>query len=337
MSLVLTGREVLQVLDMDLALAAARAAFLAHGEGRVNMPPKKELPLKTGSMKAMYGEIVLPEGHVCGLKWNANFPENPRRGYPAITGKLLLNDPDTGLELADLDATHITNYRTGAAGALAVQYLARPEASRLGLVGAGAQAHTQVAAILKVRQIKSVAIFSRTYAHAQKSAAEISGRYGIAAQAVESVAQAVSGQDIVVTVTPSRAPVVRREWVSPGAHINAFGADGPGKQELDPAILREARVFADDLAQTQRIGEINVPLARGEITLAHVQGTLGEVVAGKKTGRTGPEDITVFDATGMAVQDLALGLMICRRAQERGLGAEKEFFDYYSLCSAKRR
>jgi alanine dehydrogenase len=324
----------MQVLDMDLALTAVRAAFLAHGEGRVNMPPKRELPVKTGSMKVMYGEIFLPEDHVCGIKWNANFPDNNRRGYPSIMGKLLLNDPDTGLELADMDATYVTNYRTGAAGALTVQCLARPEASRLGLVGAGAQAHTQIAAILKVRPITRITIYSRTFAHAQTMAAEIGARYGIQAQAVETPAQAVKGQDIVVTITPSRAPLVRREWVSPGTHINAFGADGPGKQELDPAILREARVFADDLAQTQLIGEINVPLARGEITLAHVQGTLGEVVAGKKTGRANPEEITVFDATGMAVQDLALGLMIYRRAQERGLGMEKEFFSSRSQAPA---
>lgn len=325
MSLVLTGAEVMRILDLDLALKAVRAAFLAHGEGRVNMPPKTELPVGSGSLKAMYGEIFLPDGHVCGLKWNANFPDNPRRGYPTIMGKLLLNDPDTGLELADMDATAITNFRTGAAGGLAVEVLARPEATRLGVVGAGAQARTQIAGILRVRPIASITIFSRTAAHAQALAGEVGSRYGIEARAAETAAQAVKGQDVVVTVTPSRTPLVRREWVSPGTHLNAFGADGPGKQELDPAILRDARIVVDDLAQARQIGEINVPLARGGITLEHISGTLGEIVAGKKPGRTGDREITVFDATGLAVQDLALGLLVYHRARERGVGETKNF------------
>ena len=116
MSLLLTASEVMQVMDMDLALAAVTEAFRAHGEGRVNLPPKVHLVLPRGSFKAMFGEIFLPGGHICGVKWNSNFPENPRHGGLTIKGKLLLNDPETGLEVADLDATRITNFRTGAAG-----------------------------------------------------------------------------------------------------------------------------------------------------------------------------------------------------------------------------
>ncbi len=325
MSLVLTASEVMQVLDMDLALAAATEAFRAHGEGRVNLPPKVHLVLPRGSFKAMFGEIFLPGDHICGVKWNSNFPENPRHGGLTIKGKLLLNDPDTGLELADLDATRLTNFRTGAAGGLAVQHLARPEATRLGLVGAGEQARTQVAAILKVRPIKVVTLYSRTTARARALQQELQGLYGLEAVVTEDVAPAVREQDIVVTTTPSTSPLVRREWVGAGTHINAVGADSPGKQELAPGILVAARIIVDDWAQAKDIGEINVPLARGEITPAHISGTLGEVVAGKKPGRTDPREITVFDATGLAIQDLALGLAIYRRALERGLGQMKDF------------
>jgi alanine dehydrogenase len=141
----------------------------------------------------------------------------------------------------------------------------------------------------------------------------------------EDVALAVREQDIVVTITPSTSPLVRREWVSPGTHINAMGADSPGKQELDPGILTAAKLIVDDWTQAKDIGEINVPLARGEITPAHIYGTLGEVVARKKPGRTDPQEITVFDATGLAVQDLALGLAVYHRARERGLGQVKDF------------
>lgn len=327
MSLLLTGSEMLRLVTMDLALAAVTEAFRAHGEGRVNMPPKAHLNLPQGSFKAMYGEVFLPAGHICGVKWNANFPENPRQGRLTIMGKLLLNDPETGLELADLDATHITAYRTGAAGGIAVQHLAREDAARLGLVGAGEQARTQVAAILKMRPIRQITVYSRTLIHAQACQEELEKTYGASLQVTvaETAAAAVRGQDIVVTTTPSTAPLVRREWVDPGTHLNAVGADSPGKQELDPAILTAAKVVVDDWAQCKDIGEINVPLARGEFTPAQVYGSLGEIVAGKKPGRTAPQEITVFDSTGLAIQDLALGLEILRRAQAQGLGEEKNF------------
>jgi alanine dehydrogenase len=274
----------------------------------------------------MFGEIFLPEGHICGVKWNSNFPENPHHGGLTIKGKLLLNDPETGLELADLDATRITNFRTGAAGGLAVQHLARSEATRLGLVGAGEQARTQVAAIRKVRSIRAITIHSRTAPRALALRDELKAAYGLKAVVVEDVALAVRDQDIVVTTTPSTTPLVRREWVGPGTHINAMGADSPGKQELAPGILTAAKLVVDDWVQAKDIGEINVPLARGEITPGHIYGTLGEVVAGKKAGRTDPAEITVFDATGLAIQDLALGQAIFRRAQEMGLGEVKDFF-----------
>jgi alanine dehydrogenase len=325
MSLLLSASEVMRVLNMDLALAAVTEAFRAHGKGRVNLPPKVHLVLPRGSFKAMFGEIFLPEGHICGVKWNSNFPENPRHGGLTIKGKLLLNDPETGLELADLDATRITSFRTGAAGGLAVQHLARPEATRLGLVGAGEQARTQVAAIRKVRSVRAITIHSRTSVRALALRDELQEAYGLEAVVVEDVALAVRDQDIVVTTTPSTTPLVRREWVGPGTHINAMGADSPGKQELDPAILAAAKLFVDDWVQAKDIGEINVPLARGEITPEHIYGTLGEVVAGKKPGRTDPAEITVFDATGLAIQDLALGQAIFRRAQEMGLGEVKDF------------
>ncbi len=131
--------------------------------------------------------------------------------------------------------------------------------------------------------------------------------------------------DILVTVTPSDVPLVMRDWVRPGTHINAIGADAEGKQELDPAILKAAKIVVDDWAQASHSGEINVPLSKGEITPDTVYGSLGEVVAGKKPGRQSPEEITVFDSTGLVIQDLSLGFAIFNRAKERGLGEIKEF------------
>ncbi len=326
MSLVLTGSEVMQILDLDLALAAAQEAFQAYGEGRVNMPPKSYLNLAKGDFRAMYGEIFLSAGdHICGLKWVNVHPENPARGLLTVMAKILLNDPETGLEWADMDGTQITNYRTGAAGGLAAQYLARHEAARLGLIGAGAQARTQVAAILKVRPIKEIVVYNRHLAHAQAFADYVTATHGVKARPAATGAEAVQGLDIVVTTTPSSSPVVMWEWVSPGTHINAIGADAAGKQELDPRILQAAKIVVDDWGQASHSGEINVPLSRGEITPAQIYGSLGEIVAGKKPGRQTPEEITVFDSTGLIIQDLALGFAVYRRAQELGLGEEKDF------------
>jgi alanine dehydrogenase len=325
MSLVLTGSEVMRVLDMDLALAAAAEAFRAYGEGRVNMPPKSYLTLARGDFRAMYGEIFLSQAHICGLKWVNVHPGNPHQGLLTVMAKIILNDPDNGLEFADLDGTHVTDFRTGAAGGLAAKYLARPEACRVGLIGAGAQARTQVAALVKVRPITEIVVYDRHLTCSRPFAEKINAAYGITARAVEQAAEAVAGLDIVVTTTPSDTPVVRREWVSPGTHLNAIGADAAGKQELDPAILKAARVVVDDWAQASHSGEIKVPLARGEITPADIYGMLGEIVAGKKPGRQTPEEITVFDSTGLIIQDLALAYAVCLKARERGLGEEKDF------------
>jgi alanine dehydrogenase len=315
----------MQVLDMDLALAAAREAFQAYGEGRVNMPPKSYLQLAKGDFRAMYGEIFLPDAHICGLKWVNVHPGNPHRGLLTVMAKILLNDPETGLEFTDLDGTHVTNFRTGAAGGLAAEHLSRPESARLGLIGAGAQARTQLAAVLKVRAIKEIVVFDRHLACSRPFAEQIAGTYGINARAAERVADAVTGMDIVVTTTPSDTPVVFQDMVSPGTHINAIGADAAGKEELDPAILQAAKIVVDDWAQASHSGEINVPLSQGKLKPEQIYGSLGEIAAGKKPGRTAPEEITVFDSTGLIIQDLALGYAVYQRAKERGLGEEKDF------------
>ena len=325
MSLVLTGSQVMQVLDMDLALTSAEEAFRAYGEGRVNMPPKAYLTLAQGDFRAMYGEIFLPRDHICGLKWVNVHPGNPARGLLTVMAKIILNDPDTGLEFADLDGTHITDFRTGAAGGIAAKYLARPDAKRLGLIGAGAQARTQLAAILKVRPIQEIVVYDRHLTCSRPFAEQTAALYGIAVRPTENPAEAVVDMDIVVTTTPSRTPVVAREWVSPGTHINAIGADAAGKQELDPEILTAAKVVVDDWAQASHSGEINVALAQGELTPEQIYGSLGDIVAGKKPGREAPQEITVFDSTGLIIQDLALGLAVYQRAKERGLGEEKDF------------
>ncbi len=325
MSLVLTGTEVMQVLDMDLALSAVREAFRAYGEGRVNMPPKAYLTLAHGDFRAMYGEIFLPAGHVCGLKWVNVHPGNPAKGLPTVMAKVVLNDPETGLEWADMDGTFITNYRTGAAGGVAAEVMARPDAARLGVIGAGEQARTQIMAIMKVRSIQEIIICDCATTRARKLRDDIAAQYAVSVRLAPDSRETALASDILVTATPSEVPLVRQDWVRPGTHINAIGADAQGKQELDPEILKAAKVVVDDWAQASHSGEINVPLSKGDITRDTIYASLGEIVAGKKPGRMTPEEITVFDSTGLVIQDLSLGLAIFQRGKEQGLGQTKEF------------
>jgi alanine dehydrogenase len=272
----------------------------------------------------MYGALRLEE-EICGLKWVNVHPENPQRGLPTVMAKIILNDPETALEIADMDGTYITNYRTGAAGGLAARYLSRPEAETLGVIGAGVQARMQVAAVMKVRPISRITIYNRTLGNAQALGEELASRFNVKVSVAATPREAVTEKDIIVTTTASSTPLVEAAWISPGTHINAMGADAAGKQELDAGVLLRAKIFVDDWAQASHSGEINVPLAQGLVPPENLCASLGEVVAGKKPGREQANDITLFDSTGLVIQDLVLGMAVYQLVRERGLGEYKEF------------
>ena len=314
-TLLLTQSDVQEVLSMEAAVAAVEEAFAAHGRGEALMPAKVYLDLAAyrGDFRAM---PAYASGSV-GLKWVNSHPENPaRHGLPTVQGMYILSDPATAEPLAVMDATWLTAARTGAAAGVAARHLARPGAGSAGFVGCGVQAHTALAALRVVLGDLEILAHDRDAATAEAFAAEVGGSVASAAEAC--------GCAVVCTATPSRRPVVERAWIRAGSHINALGADGPGKQELDPRILRDARVVIDDLHQATGGGEINVPLARGEITEADLHATLGEIVAGIKPGREGDE-ITVFDSTGLAIQDVAAARLVYDEARRRNLGRTIDF------------
>ncbi len=316
-TLVITQSEVRSVLTMALAVEAVEAAFAAHGRGEAQMPAKVYLDLAQydGDFRAM---PAYTSGSA-GVKWVNCHPENARRfGLPTVQGIYILSDPATAAPLAVMDATYLTAARTGAAAGVATKYLARPDAKSVGLIGCGVQAHTALEALRVVlgNQLEIVA-YDRDKEVAESFAGEVGAR---AAEAQEA-----AGCDIVCTMTPSRTPVVARAWIQPGAHINALGADGPGKQELDVEILVDSRIVIDDLHQAEGGGEINVALARGDLEIADLDTNLGEVVAGLKPGRRAPEEITVFDSTGLAIQDVAVARIVYEQAIARGLGKVVDF------------
>ncbi len=323
-TLLLTRSEVRQLLDMEMALAAVDAAFLAHGRGEARMPSKiyLDLPEYHGDFRAM--PAYIPGLKSAGMKWVSSYTANPSKGLPAVIAVFILSDPETAEPLAIMDATFITLMRTGAAGGIAAKHLARADASIAALVGAGAQSHTQLDALLRVRPIRTVRVYDPHTASIAALVNEFAGR-GVTFETATSVEQAVRGAHVIVTTTPSHAPVVERAWVSEGSHISAIGADAPGKQELESAILGAARVFVDDLEQASHSGEINVPLASGVFRSEQIAGTLGQVLAGKVPGRLSDRDITVFDSTGLALQDVATARAVYDRAVREKVGTTIPF------------
>ncbi len=317
--LVLSRRDIEGVVGIGDALAPVEEAFREHGLGHASMPSKVYLELGSieGDFRAM--PAFLPALNVAGIKWVNSHPGNPARGLPSVMAITILSDPATALPLALLDATYLTYVRTAAGGGVAARRLARPDSARLGLVGCGVQARAQAEALRLVLPIREATLFDVRRATAEALASDLAGR-GVKARLAATVRECVEAADVLVTATPARQPVVEAAWVKPGTHINAIGADAPGKQEIESALLKRARVVVDDREQAFHSGEVNVPLSEGVLRPEDVHATLGEVVAGKRPGRGSAEEITLFDSTGLAIQDLAVASLAYARCRERGLG-----------------
>ncbi|MFQ5528496.1 MAG: ornithine cyclodeaminase family protein [Thermoanaerobaculia bacterium] len=315
-TLILKQSEVRSVLTMESAVAAVEEAFAAFGRGEARMPAKVYLDLSKydGDFRAM---PAYASGSA-GVKWVNSHPMNPQRhGLPTVQGIYVLSDPANAAPLAVMDATYLTAARTGAAAGVASKYLARRDSKTVGFIGCGVQARTALAALRVVFPELTVIGHDRSADVAEAFAAEVGGRAGSAEEA--------SGCDVVCTSTPSREPVVGRAWIRAGSHINALGADGPGKHELEVSILQDAKIVIDDLHQAEGGGEINVPLARGELTVDDLHANLGDVVTGARPGREREDEITVFDSTGLAIQDVAVARIVYEEAKARELGRAVDF------------
>jgi alanine dehydrogenase len=308
-TLLLDRNAIKSLMRMSDVVTVVEEAFRMCGEGKGKMPAKTYLALERGDFRAM--PAALPGS--AGLKWVNVHPQNPSRGLPSIMGVLIYSDPETGYPLAIMDATEITAFRTGAAAAIASRYLARQDSHTVGIIGAGFQAHAQILAHAGLFSPISINAFDI-------SRAAVDGLMRSLPQFLirNCSIQETVASDIVCTLTPSRSPIVKKEWVKPGTHITAVGADAPGKQELEPSILKEATVVVDDMKQAGGSGEINVPIQKGIYSTDEVYGTLAEVVAGKKKGRIDSKAITVFDSTGIAVEDIGVAKLLFEKARQRG-------------------
>jgi alanine dehydrogenase len=320
---ILSRHEVESVLTVHAALPVVEAAFLSYGLGQCTMPPKVYLDVPPkGDFRAMPA-YLRDTREAAGLKWVNVHPGNGALGLPTVMGVLIYSEPSTGFPLAVMDATYITRVRTGAAGGVAAKHLSRPESRVVTLVGCGAQAATQLLAVAEVRPVERVLAYDVRREAAEAFCRDV-GERSFRAEAVEDLEAAVGAADILVTTTPVRDPIVKAAWLKAGCHVNAIGADAPGKEELEPEALLRARVFIDDWEQASHSGEINVPLAQGVLRREDICGTLGDVVAGHTAGRRHEGDITLFDSTGLAIQDIATARFVYDECLKRGLGVEVE-------------
>ena len=325
-TLILKQSEVLSLLQSQEVLDAVESAFRAYGQKQVQMPPKSYLFYNrySGDLRTMPAYIEPTDA--TGVKIVNVHPDNHGKNLPTVMAVVILNDPKTGYPIAMMNGTYLTALRTGAAGAIASKYLARKNASTIGFIGCGVQAQTQLEMHVLVRNITRILAFD-TNKEIQKQFADWANeRFKLDVQLAASIEEACKC-DILNTVTPVKHPIVRRDFVRSGMHINAIGADAPGKEELDPAILKVAKIVVDDWEQAHHSGEINVPYARGAFTKADLYAELGDIVAGGKYGRQNEDDITIFDSTGLGIQDIAVAHLVYNRALKSGKGTHIDLFD----------
>ncbi len=324
--LILREREIFELLDPAACIAAMEQAFAAYSCGRAELPSVIHLDIPEHR-----GEIHIKTGHIHGnpyyaVKMVSGFPGNTELGLPANGGMVVAFEASTGAPTAFLlDNGLITDIRTAAAGALAAKHLARREVHRVAVIGTGGQARYQAEMLARVRAFRELRVWGRNRDKARARIEDLKQHGHLPANCqvsvAETVAEAVEDSDIVVTVTASRAPLVRAEWLKPGVTVIAVGSDAPAKQELDVDVLARAdRIVADSLAQCLRLGEIHHAVEKGAIMKEKVSAELGEIVAGQKPGRVSENEIIVCDLTGVGVQDVAAASLVIERAKAAGCG-----------------
>ena len=320
--LVLSRRDVLDLLTLHDCIAAVERAFGLHAEGRTLGPGVLGVPAVDGGFHIKAAGLVGERSHFAA-KTNANFPENPRRfGLPTIQGTIVLADASTGVPLAIIESGSVTALRTGAATAVAAKFLARRDARTATIVGCGVQGEIQLAALAAVLPLQRAWVLDTDHERAETMAARAAASLGLRVEAAKDLRAALGASDVCVTCTPARRAFVMTADVAPGTFIAAVGADNRGKQELEPALVASATLVVDVLEQCAEIGELQHALAAGLMTRAQVHAELSHVVVGRRPGRTRDDEITVFDSSGTALQDVAAAIAVYDKARATGRGTE---------------
>jgi ornithine cyclodeaminase len=320
---ILTESELRDCVKLDAdAVACVEDCFHALATKDVVMPPILNMAIRERN-----GEVDVKTAYVPGLqsfaiKISPGFFDNPKLGLPSLNGLMVLFSAQTGqVEAVLLDNGYLTEVRTAAAGAVAAKWLARPEARRIGVLGAGSQARLQVRALALVRDLAEVRVWARDPDQAARYAEEMTRALDLPVESSRDAADLIAASDIVVTTTPSATPLLRAEWLHPGLHVTAMGSDAGHKNELEPDVLTRADLYVcDRQSQCSLLGELHHAIAAGLIPPERDFPELGQVIAGQTHGRRSAEDITVCDLTGTGVQDTAIAVLARQRADASGAG-----------------
>jgi ornithine cyclodeaminase/alanine dehydrogenase-like protein (mu-crystallin family) len=321
--LVLSRRDVLELLTLNDCIEAVERAFRLHAEGRTFGPGVLGVPTVNGGFHIKAAGLMGDERSYFSAKTNANFPDNPRRfGRPTIQGTVVLADASSGEPLAVMDSASVTALRTGAATAVAAKFLARRDTHTATIVGCGVQGELQLAAIAAVLPLQRAWLVDTDYARSEALAARAAASLGLRVEAAKDLRAALRESAVCVTCTPSRRAFLGAADVAPGTFIAAVGADSQGKQELEPALVASATLVVDVLEQCAEIGELQHVLAAGLLTREQVHAELADVVSGRRPGRTRDDEITIFDSSGTALQDVAAAMAVYENARAAGRGTE---------------
>jgi alanine dehydrogenase len=325
-TLLLSRRDVAELLSLEDCVTAVEEAFRMHARGETLSPAILGVSAEGGGFHVKAAGLRLRGRGYFAAKTNANFPGNPAgAGLPTIQGIVLLFDTDNGAPLAALDSIEITLLRTAAATAAAAKRLARADSRVATVCGCGEQGRVQLEAIALALPLERVHVCDADGARARSFASASGRRFSFAVEAADDLSAAVRESDVVVTCTPAHGPLFRAEDVRPGTFLAAVGADSHGKQELDPRILARAKVVVDSLDQCAEIGELQHAIAAGLLSRQDVYAELAEVLDDRKPGRTSADEITVFDSTGTALEDVAAAAAVYEKAMAAGRGTRFRF------------
>lgn len=323
-TLLLTREEVASILTIDACITAVELAFKMYGEGETSPPGVLGVHANEGGFHIKAGVLELDRAYFAA-KVNANFPQNAQRfGLPLIQGVIVLCDAENGCPLAVMDSIEITIQRTGAATAVAAKYLARSNSKTLTICGCGNQGRVSLSALSKVLKLKKAFAYDSDHQQAEMLAQTLAIS-GLQVEVVRNLSDAVKESDVVVTCTPSRQAFVKQQWIRPGTFIAAVGADNEDKQELESEVPARNKTVVDIIDQAAAIGELHHAIADGWMNKDDAHGELGEIVAGRKVGRSSPDEIIIFDSTGMALQDVIVAATVYKEALAAGLGQVIDF------------
>lgn len=325
--LILTHDEVTELLPMTECIAVMEEALTALARGELDQPLRTVVrPAAANGVLAMMPAYRSRKEALFGLKAICVFPQNASKGKDAHQGGVLLFSGETGEPLALMNASAITAIRTAAVSGVATRSLARADAAALAIIGSGVQARSHLSAMACVRKITSARIASRTFAHAQAFVSELQPSYPFPLQPFETVRDAISNADIVVTATNATVPVLQREWIAAGTHINAVGTSSATAREIDSATIAAASLFVDRRESTvNEAGDYLLAAREGAIGPEHIRAEIGELLIGAAEGRKAPDEITLFKSLGLAVEDLAAASFLYQEAKQKALGTWVEF------------